>query len=257
MRHSLLILSLCSFTACATASQRAADEQSLRDQQTHATPLRHPFEQLDGHIAADPLGGRYQLISATSEELCFRSLIPSENGNEQLVSFYLSAIDPDGTIRTVHHKSLLQLGLSQQTTLNAGTDAGGVNDASHPGAGVESSIGRNQSGSSTDSGTASLGGHTTKTAPPVITTATDAKVDPVMGSDDYTRVRTYAAMNVCFPAQPTLGRESQFMVMQRGDLGLMNPHPLRAVWKLAPIASVVQPVSAPHRQHADPFAPAP
>ncbi len=228
MRKFLCVVIL---SGCATAGQQAADSAALHEEAQRAPELSFPFGKLQSVPSFDAIGGRYRLVSAQDGKLCFEAMFRSNNGNETGIAYSLIAVNKDGTEHRAPQKSSTLLGVKQGliSTDNDTQNRGGMpvnagaqelgHDASNDAA-TESQF--SQAGSSRHAGT----------PPPVIATQNTQTVDPVVGNGNENRIVTHAYMEVCF-ADTALGADAAFMAIQRGDVSLVNPHPPRAIWKLA------------------------
>jgi hypothetical protein len=205
LRKIAVIISL---FACATGGQREADEANLREQETKAPVLHYPFSKIEGVPAFDALGGRYRLVKVDTKEYCFESTFQSENGNENAVQFFMTTVDAAGKSQVVHHNTALLLGVKQGMV---STDNDSANGSGKPTNAAAQGIGQDQTTSGSVGAQGSVNG----------------------GGDNESRMTAHAYMTVCFPA-PAASESLAYLAVQRGDIGLMNPHPLRAVWKLVP-----------------------
>ncbi len=209
-------------SACATASQRASNAAALRQQEGHASVIFRTSAP-----AFDALGARYRLVSATSEALCFEALVPSAAGAEGGIIFYLARIDADGKEHWSRHSSSRVLATRELMTLRE-TNYKEANAAA---------VGMNETGSTQTPQASGLQvpgfGDTDAVQHPGATNELPSVADSQMlQSFDYQRIRSVADLQVCFAASEVLGPQTRYLVMQRGELALMNPDPPRAVWRV-------------------------
>ncbi len=207
MRNWLLI-GIC---ACATSRQRQSDLRQLKEQQADAVELR---SQSDRTTAFDDLGGRHRLLSVSLSEWCFESSFQSSNGGAG-VRFFLIDVDAEGVthMQPQTSKSLIA---AMSTDNKSGSAAIGLVQPSYD-----------------EKGTPRYGDGALGSLIPIDSQPT-VDADAELGLD--TRLQSYVALRVCFAAPTERSAGIRYLALQRGDLSLLNPHPPRAVWKLATVA---------------------